>query len=133
MGLIDFEAPLKADLGMWEEAEALYGRLPKIREFIYLRNVGHVRYSRLIAAKIEAAYHFEEMSQYCRAFLIWAELARNSAGMFDAAPGLRRIARRLLREAIFNAGAFVGELRRFRKASARASSVFKGRAESIGQ
>jgi hypothetical protein len=118
---------------MWEKAEAVYARLPNIQEYIGLRNLGDGRYLSLVSAKIGAAYYFEQMGRHCKAFLIWTELVRNSAGMFDAAPGLRRTARRVLREAVFHPRAFVDEIRRLRKGSPSGPSVFKDPAGSIGQ
>ena len=64
-------------------------------EYTHLRSLGDARYQRLVSAKVRAADHFEQMGKYCKAFLVWAELARNSAGIFDAAAGVRRSARRV--------------------------------------
>jgi len=113
--LVDVEASLLADLGMWERAEALYLRLPQIRDYIHMRDLGHARYHRLVSAKVAAAYHFEGTGQHCRAFLTWSELVDNSAGMFDAARGRRRTALRILRNAILNPMEFLGEIARLRK------------------
>ena len=114
VGLVDLEAFLLRDLGMWDEAEALYNGLPRIREYIKSIHLVPERYVALVSAKIEAAYYFEEVNKYCKAFAMWIDLARNSAGMFDALPGVRRTARRVLRKAVFHPRAFLDEIGHFR-------------------
>lgn len=103
---------------MWEKAEGLYDRLPEVKEFVHLRNSGHSGYIKLVCAKVEAAYFYEEVGKYSKAFQIWYELTRHSAGMFDAVPGLRRASRRVLRNAVSNPNAFLNEIRRLRKRTA---------------
>jgi hypothetical protein len=132
VGLMDCEAFLLRDLGMWEKAEALYDALPSLQEYSHMRSLGDARYLRLVSAKIRAAYHYEEVSKHCHAFLIWAELTKNSAGVFDAPAGVRRTARRVLREALVNTRAFLDELRCLRRRGLSGPSATMDIAEFAG-
>jgi len=112
LGLLCAEAAVLAHSGWWNEARARWNLMPWLRAYREGPGMELGQYAMLVAAKTGYAYCLEENGEYCDALAVWIELARNSAGLFDALPGLKRTLRLSLRDGVRRPGFFLGNLNR---------------------
>lgn len=112
LGLLCAEAAVLAHSGWWKEARARWNLMPWLRAYRDAPGMTLGKYAKLVAAKIEYAYSLEENGEYYEALAVWIELAQNSAGLFDALPGLKRTLRLILRDGVRRPGFFLRNLNR---------------------
>jgi hypothetical protein len=110
LGLLCAEATVLAQCGWWDEARARWDLMPRLRAYRDAPGMRLGQYATLIPAKIEYAYCLEENGEYYEALAVWIELAQNSAGLFDALPGLRRTLRLILRDGVCRPEFFIRNL-----------------------
>ena len=100
ISLLGCEAGILNTLGLWEEARMRWRLMPTLNNYLSNHDAWYKEFNALVSSKSEYAYFLEEANDYYEAAGVWADLARNSAGMFDAVPGLRRTVRRILLDVI---------------------------------
>jgi len=100
IGLLGFEADLLHDLGLWQEAQERWRIIPEVRQYRHDVATWYREFGAVVSARVNYAYSLEQTNQCYEASAVWADLARNHAGMFDAIPGLRRTLRRILLDAM---------------------------------